>query len=184
VLHLPAEEGQQRQISFEHDESGRIVSETDVLGRTTTTRYHRNSLRPEAVQLPDGSRWQAEYDYTGRLLKTTDPLGREERSSTPRFRQSPRPVARIDAKCGRKALHWNRTGQLSAYTDCSGKTSRFEYDAQGLLVTHHDRAGHSRRWQRNARGQVVQATDAAGRQLGYRYDPQGLPGGTGQRRLR
>jgi YD repeat-containing protein len=215
VLHLPAEEGQPRTVRFDFDEAGRIISETDVLGRTTTTRYHLNSLRPEAVQSPDGNQWKAEYDYLGRLLKTTDPLGREEKFEYVKESLSPWPMARVDAKGGRKQLQWNRTGQLTAYTDCSGKTSRFDYDvfgnliastnaleqttrierlptgqaehielpdgsqerfehdAQGLVIAHHDRAGHSSHWLRNARGQVVRTTDAAGRTLDYRYDPRG-----------
>jgi RHS repeat-associated protein len=215
VLHLPAEDGQERTVRFDYDEAGRIVSETDVLGRTTTTRYHHNSIRPAAVTLPDGSQWIAEYDHLGRLLKTTDPLGREETCAYPEASASPWPIERSDAKGGKKVLEWSRSGQLVSYTDCSNKTTRyaydlhgrvveitnalehttrierlptgqpkaielpdgsretFEHDAAGLLVAHHDRAGHTRQWQRNNRGQVLKATDAAGRNLDYRYDAQG-----------
>jgi YD repeat-containing protein len=148
VLHLPpTEDGQPRQARLAYDEAGRIVSETDVLGRSTTTRYHRNSISPEAVTLPDGSTWKAEYDHIGRLLKTTDPLGREETYTYPEASASPWPIERT-AKGGKKRLQWSRTGQLASYTDCSGKTTRYGYDVHGRVVEITDALQHTTRIER------------------------------------
>jgi RHS repeat-associated protein len=174
VLHLPAEEGQERKVLFDYDEAGRIVGETDVLGRTTTTRYHRNSLRPEAVTRPDGSELKAEYDHIGRLLKTIDPLGREERYRYPEGSASPLPTVRVDAKGGKKTLRWNKSGQLIAYTDCSGKTSRYEYDAFGYLVATINALGQTTRIERLPTGQPSMVELPDGSQEHFEYDAAGL----------
>ncbi|WP_197342710.1 RHS repeat domain-containing protein, partial [Ralstonia solanacearum] len=117
----------------EYDEAGRIVQETDPLGRVTRTRYDGNSLRPAQVTLPDGSNWQSTYDRQGRLLGTLDPLGRTERYEYPDGLTA-LPAAQIDAQGGRKTLEWNLRGQLVAYTDCSNKTTHYEYDEAGQLT--------------------------------------------------
>lgn len=92
MLMLPGE----RTAEFEHDDVGRIVSETDPLGRTTRTRYDGNSMRPVEIVGPDGGAWRAEYDPQGRLLVSQDPLGRENRYEYPKGLTS-LPLAHIDA---------------------------------------------------------------------------------------
>ena len=174
VLQLPAEEGQERKVLLDYDDAGRIVAETDVLGRTTATRYHRNSLRPEAVTLADGSEWKAEYDHLGRLLKTIDPLGHEERYRYPEGSASPLPMARIDAKGGEKTLRWSRSGQLTAYTDCSGKTTRYEYDAFGHLVAATNALDQTTRIERLPTGQASAVELPDGGQESFEYDAAGL----------
>ena len=116
---LPSEPDQPRVVEFAYDEAGRIVSETDPLGRVTSTRYHLNSLRPSEVTLPGGAAWKAEYDYLGRLLATTDPLGRIEQHRYPEHSLSPWPISRTDARGGEKQLQWNPRGLLTSFTDCS-----------------------------------------------------------------
>jgi RHS repeat-associated protein len=188
VLHLPAAPGQQRQVRFELDGAGRIVAETDPLGRTTRTRYDGQSLRPAEVTGPDGSRWRWQYDELGRLLGSEDPLARKERYEyAPLQRQSdapdaplsdlPRtwPVAHIDAKGGRRTFEWDRRGLLQAVTDCSGRTTRYEYGTLGLLSAVTDALGHATLIERLPTGQIRRIERADGSWQELQHDAAGLP---------
>jgi RHS repeat-associated protein len=170
TIHLPAEEGEERKVSLAYDQAGRIVAETDVLGRCTSTRYHRNSLRPEAVTGSDGSQWKAEYDHIGRLLKTIDALGHETSYAYPDKSASPWPVTLIDAKGGKKQLTWSRSGQLTAYTDCSGKTTRYEHDIFGNVTAITNALDQTTRVQRLPTGQPKTIVTPDGTQEEFEYD--------------
>ncbi len=174
VIHLPAEAGQERTVRFAYDEAGRIVAETDVLGRTTATRYDGNSLRPSAITLPDGSTWRAEYDYLGRMTRSIDPLGRVETYEYATDSLAPWPVARIDAKGGRKTLEWNRGGQLVAFTDCSQRTTRYAYDRYGRLVAVTNALEQTTRVHRLPTGQPERIELPDGSEAQYGYDAAGL----------
>ena len=132
---------------FEYDEAGRIVVETDPLGRVTRTGYDGNSLRVSRLTLPDGAQWLAEYDHLGRLLRSTDPLGRGESYEYPEG-PAPWPHSHIDARGGRQRMAWDSRGLLIAYTDCSGKITRHDYDADGQLLATTDALGHVTRFER------------------------------------
>jgi RHS repeat-associated protein len=188
VLRLPAEPGQVRQVRFELDGAGRIVAETDPLGRTTRTRYDGQSLRPAEVTGPDGSRWRWQYDHLGRLLGSEDPLARKERyeyaplqrvadapdaplSDLPR----PWPAAHIDAKGGRRSFEWDRRGLLQAVTDCTGRTTCHEYGPLGHLEAVTDALGQCTRIQRLPTGQPRRIDWADGSWQEFSYDAAGLP---------
>jgi RHS repeat-associated protein len=188
VLHLPAEPGQPRQVRFELVEAGRIVAETDPVGRSTRTRYDGQSLRPAEVTGPDGSRWRWQYDELGRLLSSEDPLGRRERYEyAPPQRTSdepdaplsdlprPWPVAHIDPKGGRRSFKWDRRGLLQAVTDCSGHTTRYEYGTLGLLSAVTDALGHATRMERLPTGQIRRIERADGSWQELQHDAAGLP---------
>jgi RHS repeat-associated protein len=174
VLHLPGEAGQPRTVAFEYDQAGRIVGETDPLGRTTTTRYRANSLRPEAVTLPDGAQWRVDYDFLGRVLATTDPLGRIDKQRYPEGSPSPWPIARTDARGADKHLEWDRRGQLTSYTDCSGKTTRYAYDHHGRLTSVTNALDETVHMRRLATGQLVEVTLPDGSTEGFEHDAAGL----------
>ncbi|WGS52594.1 DUF6531 domain-containing protein [Paraburkholderia sp. D15] len=170
LVHLPGD----RQIAFEYDDAGRIIAETDPLGRTTLTRYDANSLRPAQVTLPDGSIWRATYDRQGRLLNTRDPLGRTDRYEYPEALTA-LPHAHIDARGGRKTLEWNRLGELVEYTDCSGKVTRYEYDALGRLIATENAIGERVHYTRRPTGETLRVLLPDGSEETFDYDPAGLP---------
>ncbi|MBN3818327.1 hypothetical protein G3N57_17700 [Paraburkholderia sp. Se-20369] len=166
---LPGE----RKVALDYDEAGRIVAETDPLGRTTRTRYDGNSLRPVEVTAADGGVWQAEYDRQGRLVLGRDPLGRTNRYTYADGLTS-RPDVQVDARGGRKVLAWNRLGQLVAYTDCSGKTTRYAFDAFGLPVETVDALGQRVAYAMRPTGEPVRITYPDGSEESFEYDAAGL----------
>jgi RHS repeat-associated protein len=170
-----------RVVAFEYDAAGRIIRETDPLGRTTDTGYDGNSMRVRQLTMAGGARWRFEYDYLGRLLASVDPLERVERYEYAEG-LSPLPLVRIDARGGRQSMTWNALGQMTGYTDCSGKTTRYEYDAAGYLASVTDAMGNRTRFEHLPTGEPVRITlpddsvqeyvyDAAGLVIRQRYGP-------------
>lgn len=168
-IELPGE----RVLAFDYDALGRIVAETDPLGRRTESSYDGNSMRIRQIALPGGARWRAEYDYLGRMLKSADPLERVERYEYAAG-LSPLPLARIDARGGRQAMTWNALGQMTSYTDCSGKITHYAYDAAGYLESVTDAMGHRTRFERLPTGEPVRVTLPDGSAQEYKYDAAGL----------
>ncbi|WP_186214931.1 RHS repeat-associated core domain-containing protein, partial [Burkholderia gladioli] len=131
------------------------------------------SMRPVEIILPDGSAWHAEYDRQGRLLVTRDPLDRENRYEYPKA-LSALPVAHVDALGGRKTFEWNRLGELVAYTDCSGKTTRNFFDAFGLPLARENALGHRVSFDLRPTGEAHRVTYPDGSSESYEYDAAGL----------
>lgn len=169
TLHLPGE----RTVAISYDAAGRIVTEKDPLGRTTTTRYHGNGLRVSEVILPDGARWRAEYDLQGRLLSTLDPLGRLERYEYV-ANLSALPHTYINARGGGTTMQWNVRGQLTTYTDCSGKVTSYEYDVHGQLSATVNALGQRVQFTRRPTGELIFVELPDGSQEELRYDAAGL----------
>ncbi|MBY4867300.1 hypothetical protein DIE14_12775 [Burkholderia sp. Bp9017] len=169
MLMLPGE----RTAAFEYDDAGRIVAETDPLGRTTRTRYDGNSMRPVEVVGADGGTWRAEYDPQGRLLLSQDPLGRENRYEYPKGLTS-LPIAHIDALGGRKTLEWNRLGELVARTDCSGKTTRTRFDLFGLPLLRENALGQRITYDVRPTGEPRRITYPDGSSETFEYDAAGF----------
>ncbi|WP_423391487.1 RHS repeat-associated core domain-containing protein [Burkholderia sp. LMG 21824] len=163
----------ERTAVFEYDDAGRIVAETDPLGRTTRTRYAGNSMRPVEVVGADGGAWRAEYDHQGRLLSSTDPLGREDRYEYPKGLTA-LPIAHIDARGGRKILEWNSLGELVAYTDCSGKTTRTSFDVFGLPLAQENALGQRTEYYMRPTGEPHRITYPDGSSETFEYDAAGL----------
>ncbi|MBR8061020.1 RHS repeat-associated core domain-containing protein [Burkholderia dolosa] len=169
MLLLPGE----RTVEFEYDDAGRIVVETDPLGRATRTRYDGNSMRPVEIVGPDGGAWRAEYDPQGRLLACHDPLGRENRYEYPKGLTA-LPIAHIDALGGRKTFEWNRLGELVSYTDCSGKTTRNSFDAFGVPLAQENALGQRITYDMRATGEPRRITYPDGSAEFFEYDAAGL----------
>ncbi|WP_241510341.1 RHS repeat-associated core domain-containing protein [Burkholderia seminalis] len=169
MLMLPGD----RTAVFEYDDAGRIAAETDPLGRTTRTRYAGNSMRPVEVVGADGGAWRAEYDRQGRLVSSTDPLGREDRYEYPKGLTA-LPTAHIDARGGRKILEWNSLGELIAYTDCSGKTTRTSFDVFGLPLAQENALGQRTVYELRPTGEPSCITYPDGSSERFEYDAAGL----------
>lgn len=166
ALYLPGE----RSIQLERDALGRIVKETDPLGRTTATVYHGNSVRIVERTLPDGGRYRADYDPRGLMLTSIDPLGRIEHYD---YDDAGLPTRHIDARGGIQRMQWNRCGQLLAYTDCSDKTTRHEYDIDGNPTATRDAAGRRTEYQVTRTGEVTAIVLPDGSREEFEYDPAG-----------
>ncbi len=169
LLHLPGE----RTVHFGYDPAGRITSETDALGRTTTLGYAGDGLRTSQITSADGRTWWTTFDVRGRTVAMTDPLGRVERYEYA-DETSPWPCTHVDARGGRQQMQWSRSGELLAYTDCSGKTTRYEHDADGHLTAVVNALGERVEYLRRRTGEVMSVNLADGTREAYERDDAGL----------
>ena len=127
----------------EWDPYGRLLSESDPLGRVTRYQYSRNSGRLFAVAYPDGSSEAQHWDALGRPTRYVDALAMP-RCTAIRMTKS-LPAGVIDA-LGEVKLEWDARGQLTRYTDCSGSVTAYTYDALGQLTAQTDAEGHQTRY--------------------------------------
>ncbi|MFO6300698.1 RHS element protein, partial [Rahnella sp. S5-11] len=204
VYHFEGEKGLRRVVKLEQADGsstqsvfnnrGQLISQTDVLGRTTE--FHLNPasgtltaiLHPggekrsqfyynQEGQLvcstaPDGRRVSQEYDAFGRLITDTDAL-RQTRRYHYADDNSALPCATEDAAGGRQTLAWNAAGLLESFTDCSGfKTSyRYNRDGQPLEILHEE--GMKTRFAYDARGRRISREDSAGGKTVWEYNAAG-----------
>lgn len=181
-----------------YDGFGRLTCSTDPLARSTYLR-HDGQGRITGVQFPDGSSTQNsydeasgwllqstdaagastcyQYDLWGRVTQTTQADGSYDRYHYPHPGESPlsadKPLRIEDAKGAIRHLVWSDAGQLLAYTDCSGHTTRYGYDRYGALLETADALGQVERYQRDGQGRLV-ATELQGRVIEhYHYNEAG-----------
>ncbi|WP_049858039.1 RHS repeat-associated core domain-containing protein [Trabulsiella odontotermitis] len=149
-------------ILSEFDPFGRLTAQTDAAGRWTRYRlnpasghvdtlytpdgretlFFRNRQRQLTMTaFPDGLKSHRAYDEKGRLTEETSRDG----IVTRRLYADPLsdlPSAMEDAT-GRRTLRHTPYGQLQTYTDCSGNTTRYDYDRFGQLTAVHREEGLS-----------------------------------------
>ncbi|CNI48561.1 PAAR/RHS domain-containing protein [Yersinia pseudotuberculosis] len=162
----------ERTLVLAYDALARPIQITDPLKREIHIDYHRNSLRVVRRQYPDGQVWKGEYDRTGRLLKENAPDGGVTRYHYPGASSLPERIT--NAVGAQTHLGWERHGQLTEHTDCSGKLTRYEYDIDGHLLTVIDAENHSTHYSYNRLGQPTGVRYADGRKEQLRYNAQGL----------
>lgn len=91
------------------------------------------------------------------MILETDP---EENETRYHYNDAGLPIEITDALGGIKTLTWTKDGQILSHTDCSGYTSRWQYDNRGRLQTQTDAEGNSTHYSYDSRGNpeaVVQA---------------------------
>ena len=144
---------QRRTVTFTYDEAGRIVAETDPLGRRTTTRFSANSLRPEASR--------CRVARSGRLSTTSwaacSPPPTPWAARKARLpRRLPRPLADRAHRCqGRQeAPRVERLRPTQPLHRLLGQATRYEYDAHGHLAAVTNALDETVRFERLADGQA------------------------------
>ena len=128
---------------------------------------------------PSGVVTRYAYDALGRLTEITSAADTDVASTTRlEYVQDlaaavlpwcDQPIALIDAQGGRKTITYNQAGQMSSYTDCSGKTSRWHFDAWGELVEEVNALNQRVIHQRDLMGRLQQTQRPDGSTLQYRW---------------
>ncbi|GKT21942.1 RHS repeat-associated core domain-containing protein [Acidovorax sp. SUPP3334] len=144
--------------TWRHDAWGRLLEHTDALGQTTLYRYPQ---MPGAE--PQGN---SQDKPQGETPAMPDLTGLPGLPGLPDL-----PIAITDARGGTTALQWNALGMLASRTDCSGRTTRWHYDAWGRTTRVQGEQGWQQRTAYDPSGRPVETTDALGRTTRYRYAP-------------
>ena len=104
------------------------------------------------------------------MILETDP---EENETRYRYNDAGLPIEITDALGGIKTLTWTKDGQISSHTDCSGYTSRWQYDDRGRLQTQTDAEGNSTHYSYDSRGNPEAVIQADGTRESYLHDAEG-----------
>ena len=131
------------QDSYHFDSTGRLLSEADRNGETTS----------------------AGYDGQGRLSAITDPAGR---TITLTYNTDGTVASAADSS-GRSVSYSYSGGNLVGVTDAAGGTWSFGYDASHQLTSETDPRGHTVSTSYNTSNQVSSQTDPAGRTRTWTY---------------
>lgn len=203
VLHTEGENGLKRVVKSvaadgsitrrKFDHYGRMVAQTDAVGRKTTyrinpasglvnasvtpdgrvTEFYYNAQRQLISTVwPDGLNSRREYDESGRLTAETSRAG-DTMKYVYADPHSDFPTTREDATGSQQQMTWSRYGQLLTFTDCSGFETRHEYDRFGQLTALHMEEGLSQYREFDVRGRLLSQTDPAGHQSHYEYNVAG-----------
>ncbi|EJN33830.1 RHS repeat protein [Pseudomonas sp. GM84] len=95
-------------LALKYDDFGRLVEETDPLGRTISYKHHFATPLVTETRFPDGSVWTSRYDNKGNLIAEIDPLGHKTEYLNG---EDGLPHTIIDANFKSKYLWWNAYAQ-------------------------------------------------------------------------
>ncbi len=158
--------------SFEQrfDADGHLLASVDALGGVTRLERdaYGNVLSHTDAQ---GNITTYQYDARGRTTLAHLPDGGQE--STQWLQGQDKPVAITDALGRTTRFEWDERGNLLSTTAADGSITRYHYDQRGLPVTITDALGKSRQLQYNALGQLVQYTDCSGQPTQLLWDLEG-----------
>ncbi len=155
--------------AYSYDASGRKVGETDALGNARAFAYDaRGNLVGQTDAL--GNAWASSYDAQGRLLARELPTGDVE--SYAYEGQGEAPSSFTDATGATTAYAYDACGRLTSTLYADGSSSACEYLPGGRLARTVDRAGLVTTFTYSAAGRLVEMSIAE-RTYAFEYDAAG-----------
>lgn len=158
--------GLARSSATVYDAFGRVISQTDGRGLTSTTSYASNG-RIITVKNPLNHSQSSEYDAFGRVLSQTDALGQVTSYA---YSDSSRTLVVTTPDGVKVTTVKNRHGQTVAVTDGTGAISRYTYNKDGQLLTSTNGLNQTTSNAYDSAGRLLTVTDALGRVTTYGYD--------------
>ena len=155
---------------FSYYPNGRLKSETDALGQTTTYEYdQRGNLLRQTDPAGGITKWA--YDAQNRLVSVTDPAGAMTRYV---YDATGRGIKVTDPTGGVIQYQSDKRGRLLSRTDPAGRTTSYEYDPVGRLLRETDSVGNTYRYEYDPAGNLVREINPLGGITTRTYDPLGL----------
>ena len=161
------------QTTWTYDANGNLVSTTDALNNTTTTRYNGWNL-PTQVTDALNETTVTTYDELGQVSKVTDPLDRTTQYVYDNLGRKTETIA-PDPGTGSPitSYSYDADGNMTSVSDPLLHTTQYAYDPLDRLVQTTDALRHTSTTQYDALGDVIATTDAAGRTTNYTFDDLG-----------
>ncbi len=158
-----------QEASYRYDLNDSLVEKEDRFGHKTF--YTNDPLTKKAVstQFPAGNvTTHAVYDCLGRKVEQIDGNGQKTTSTYNSF-DLPLTITHPDGTC--EQFTYTKTGKLKSSTDEEGKTTHYEYDVLGRVVSKKTNALEEY-WVYDA-FDLISYTDAEGNVTDYFYDGAG-----------
>ncbi|MEE3471491.1 MAG: DUF6531 domain-containing protein [Butyrivibrio hungatei] len=161
--------------SYTYDKLGRIKTETDGEGNTTTYDYDKNGnliCKIDAL----GGQTCYEYDALGRVIKVTDAIGREESCTYDKNGN----IKTVTDAAGVVTENHYEKGRLLKVTQKTADNdapeiiiNEFEYDSCGRICKQVERDGFTLFYEYDKAGRANKVTGSNGRVMVYFYDSMG-----------
>ncbi|GAA2637445.1 hypothetical protein GCM10010425_45530 [Streptomyces spororaveus] len=156
-------------ISNTYDAAGRVVSQTDGSGRTTTFAW--DNKRESHTTDPNGGVWTDVYSGNV-LLESTDPYGKRVSYG---YDRNLRPVSITDARGNTTEMTYDAAGRMATRKSpaSAGLTESWTYDAAGNIAGHTDSRGKATAYTYDAANRLASSTDPSGGKVVYAYTGTG-----------
>lgn len=170
--------------SYTYDKLGRIKTETDGEGNTTTYDYDKNgnlTCKTDAL----GGKTCYEYDALGRVIKVTDAIGREEVCTYDKNGN----IKTVTDAAGVETENHYEKGRLIKVTQRTADNSSdiqnaeaandeitlklYDYDICGRVCRETERDGFSISYTYTKTGRIDTVTGSNGRKIKYSYNSMG-----------
>ncbi|QEF99058.1 tRNA(Glu)-specific nuclease WapA precursor [Stieleria maiorica] len=185
--------GNQFEVSFDRNASGRIARITDLEGQSVEYFYgaagdltrvvDREGNSTEFTYLAGRDHYlddiidplgrvgdRLEYDSDGRLISTTNVRG----AATSYSFDPDNFVGQVTGPLGEELLYeYDQFGNVVSTTDALGNQIRHTFDAEGRVIATVDSLGNRTSYTRNQAGDPIQITDAAGNVIRFAYNAMG-----------
>ncbi|GAA4602732.1 RHS repeat-associated protein [Actinoplanes octamycinicus] len=153
---------------IEYTPAGRVARTVSPAGRVTVFEYDAAG-RPSSRTDGAGRRVDFRYDADGMLVAVV----RGELQESYEYGPDGHLVAQTTADGSRFVLAHDAAGRITAVTDPTGGTRRFEFDAAGRMTAAIDPLGGRTTYQHHPRGWVTTVTDPLGAVTTFGYDEVG-----------
>jgi RHS repeat-associated protein len=176
--------------TFDYDNEGRLLSETDGLGHTTSYEYDANGDRISETNALDQTTTYT-YDSQGRILTRTGPDGSlttytyapagpltiteklsatQSRTTNITYNGQGKPGAITDPRSKTTTLAYNSAGDLTSVTDPLNHATSFGYDSMGRRTTVTDALNHTTTTTYDSGGRVIRITNPDQTKTEFGYD--------------
>lgn len=162
-------------MSYAYDTNDRIVSITDAHQQTTEYSYNALGLLERIID-PAGRVTRYRYDGLGQLIQLNSPDGHQQQYE---YDDEGRLTHWTNASGERYSLVYDLNGRLMETVGFDGRSSRYHYNKQGLLIAQEvcvaGGAGPVRilSYQRDSLGRVIEVQGPKG-VVHYKYNARGL----------
>jgi RHS repeat-associated protein len=185
---VPGADPATARTTWTRDAAGRVLTETDALGRTTATTYTATGTvdtvtdslgnvtdlaydplgHLTSTRQADGTTTSTGYDAAGNVTSQTDAAGHQ---TTYAYDAANRPTSVTDPLGNKASTTWTGLNLPATVTDPLGKTTTYRYDDAGRLtdVRYVDTGMTDLRFGYDAAGRRTTMTDATGTTT-YAYD--------------
>lgn len=169
----------ENETRYDWDANDKLLEMSHVMNQGTKSRRFVNDelgrrLSEENVTAFSGlvEKLEYAYDNRGNMIKKSDAGGK---NTFYRYDEANHLTGMVDANGNEQSwLYDVETGRLSAHTDLSHKTTRYEYNSNGLLLKETSDYGKNQVYHYNADGSLRQFVDFAKEQkINYTYDIMG-----------
>lgn len=154
-------------VSFEYDEKGNLITETDALGNTVTLTYDQLHDKVASITDPLGFTSRVEYDVTEKPIKLTDA---RNNSTFIRYDEFGLVKEAEDALGNISRVEYDEFANVNQTTDTLGNAATTRYDAVSRPIETLDASGNSTKIEYDKLDRPTVLTDALGNITRFEYD--------------